>query len=98
MSATHVPRRLRDRVRRRAGGLCEYYRYPEVAFYAAFNCEHCVPEIAGGPTMAANLAWACPACNSHKGDARYAPDPLTGRRTPLFNPRRDDWDSHFQWS
>jgi hypothetical protein len=25
-------------------------------------------------------------------------DPLTGRRAPLFNPRRDTWEEHFRWS
>jgi 5-methylcytosine-specific restriction endonuclease McrA len=98
MSGMHVPRRLRDSVRRRAGGLCEYCRYPDEAFYAAYNCEHCVPGIAGGPTNRSNLAWACPACNSHKALARTAPDPATGRRVVLFNPRRDSWSEHFRWS
>lgn len=98
MSVTPVPRKLRDRVRRRAGGLCEYCRYPDKAFYAAFNCEHCVPEIGGGPTSATNLAWACPACNSYKGAARRSRDPATGKLVALFNPRRDEWEQHFRWS
>jgi hypothetical protein len=98
MSLGHVPRRLREVVQRRAGGLCEYCRYPERAFYAAFNCEHCLPERAGGRSVATNLAWARPACNGHKGDARLAVDPQTRRRIALFNPRRDDWETHFRWS
>lgn len=96
MSAAHVPRKLRQHVQRRAGGLCEYCRYPDEAFYAAYNCEHCVAEKHGGPTTSANLAWACPACNSHKGDARDAPDPQTGKHVALFNPRRENWEHHFR--
>lgn len=32
----------------------------EMACYAAFNCDHCVPERAGGTTTLMNLAWSCP--------------------------------------
>jgi hypothetical protein len=44
------------------------------------------------------LAWACAACNSHKYTKTQAPDPRTGKLVSLFNPRRQTWSKHFQWS
>jgi 5-methylcytosine-specific restriction endonuclease McrA len=95
MSVTPIPPKLRDAVRERAGGMCEYCRYPDIASYATFNCDHCVPEAAGGPTTIANLAWACPTCNASKGGSVEAPDPLTGQRAAVFNPRLHSWNEHF---
>jgi hypothetical protein len=46
----------------------------------------------------AELAWSCPACNSHKSDKTCDRDPLTGREVPLFNPRTQEWKHHFRWS
>ena len=39
-----------------------------------------------------------PRCNLLKGDAIEALDRHTGRRVPLFNPRRDRWGDHFRRS
>gem|GEM_PF-2344866 len=46
-------------------------------------------EICGGETTAANLAYACSLCNSHKGTNFAGVDPVTRKKTHLFNPRRD---------
>jgi hypothetical protein len=51
-----------------------------------------------GPTVFANLAFSCPRCNSNKHDRVEAPDPVTGKRTRLFNPRKQSWREHFEWS
>ena len=42
-----------------------------------------------------NLVWACPRCNSKKGDRTRGEDPLTGRMRALFHPRRQRWAVHF---
>jgi len=44
-----------------------------------------------------NLALACPSCNLGKADRTEAADPQTGNRVPLFNPRHDEWQSHFSF-
>src|SRR5688500_16336562 len=98
MSTSRIPARLRDAVRRRAGGRCEYCKYPDPTCYATFNCDHCTPQVAGGPSTLKNLAWACPTCNASKGRAVEAPDPVGGKPAALYNPRRDNWDEHFEWS
>lgn len=93
-----IPRELRRRVRDRAGDRCEYCRHPAAFACAPFVCEHVRPRVQGSGDTFAELAWACPACNSHKYDKVRAVDPATGRAVPLFNPRRQNWSQHFAWS
>src|SRR5262245_35673880 len=48
------------------------------------------------PREASNLALACFDCNRYKGSDLASLDPETGSLTPLFNPRLDDWSTHFE--
>ncbi|MCY3739388.1 MAG: HNH endonuclease signature motif containing protein [Candidatus Poribacteria bacterium] len=98
MPSESVPAALRRRVRERANGLCEYCRSSDNVSNASFHCDHILPRNAGGKTELANLAWACPWCNTHKHTKIYAPDPQTGQRSPLFNPRTKRWKRRFMWS
>jgi hypothetical protein len=43
------------------------------------------------------LALACPDCNANKGPNLTAIDPDTDLVVPLFNPRTDFWENHFDW-
>jgi hypothetical protein len=61
-------------------------------------CEHVIPCVVGAGSSAAELAWACPACNGHKYAKTHARDPQTGRIVPLFNPRPRRWSRNFVWS
>ncbi len=65
---------------------------------ASFHIEHIIPESHGGVSLLDNLAFACPSCNLHKSDRVHAVDPDSGTDVPLFNPRKDTWGEHFQWS
>lgn len=98
MPSEHIPAALRRQVRARANGLCEYCRCPALFTNASYHCDHIRPREAGGETTLDNLAWACPWCNAHKYTTTHATDPLTKRRVPLFNPRRQRWSRHFAWS
>jgi hypothetical protein len=60
--------------------------------------DHIIPKVHGGGDEEANLWLACRLCNSFKGTQMEARDPLHGRRVRLFNPRRQRWSRHFQWS
>ena len=62
-----------------------------------FEVDHIVPHTKGGLTVPDNLALSC-GCNSYKGQQTHALDPVTGRRFPLFHPRRQRWSRHFAWS
>lgn len=39
----------------------------------------------------------CYHCNLHKQTDLVGIDPLTGKRTALFHPRRHKWQRHFRW-
>jgi len=60
--------------------------------------DHVVPQVAGGPTVLANLALACIHCSLRKGARQLARDPRTGRLVRLFNPRTQAWNLHFRWA
>ncbi len=51
-----------------------------------------VDEVSDDPQL---LAWACSECNYHKGPSLISIDPESKEQAALFNPRRDDWSSHF---
>lgn len=80
----------------RARHRCEYCRAPEVIFNFPFEVEHIVPPNRGGDDAEDYLALACRSCNLFKSDAIDAIDPDSGEWTRLFNPRRDDWETHFR--
>ena len=87
---------LRQLVRERAGGRCEYCQLPD-SFppLEPFHLEHIIARQHGGKTDLDNLAWACHRCNYHKGPNLTSIDPDTQEIVPLFNPRRALWSSHF---
>jgi hypothetical protein len=60
--------------------------------------EHIVPRTKGGTDDEENLWLACRSCNLHKADQTHSRDPFTGRLVRLFNPRRQRWSRHFNWS
>jgi 5-methylcytosine-specific restriction endonuclease McrA len=98
MAPKAIPRAVRRGVRERALDRCEYCLHPAAYSTAPYVCEHFVPRSAGGGDTADELAWSCPGCNSHKYAKTLGTDPLTGRRVRIFNPRRQLWQAHFQWS
>ena len=90
-------RALEAEVVRRAQGRCEYCCFPQGASELPFHLDHIIAEKHGGPTISANLAWACFSCNLHKGPNIAGLDPNTGELTRLFHPRTDVWTEHFMW-
>jgi HNH endonuclease len=86
---------VRDVVRRRAGGFCEYCLFPEEWSRLSHHVEHIVARQHGGDDDTENLALACHRCNLRKGPNLSGVDPATLLMTPLFHPRRDRWAAHF---
>ena len=86
---------LREFVRTRANGLCEYCRLPDTAQHLPFHVEHIVARQHGGDDDVENLAWACDRCNAFKGPNLAGIDPQTGQIVELFHPRRSSWKEHF---
>ena len=91
-------RALRDLIRQRASGRCEYCRLPEEFSELHFHLEHITPRQHGGGDGAGNRALACPECNLRKGPNLTAIDSVSRRIVRLFQPRRDKWDRHFGYA
>lgn len=89
---------LRALVTERARGRCEYCKAPSYIGTHRFSIEHITPHALGGVDDALNLALSCQGCNNRKYIKLDAEDPLTQTRVPLFHPRKDQWDVHFEWS
>lgn len=89
---------VRAAVVARAVGRCEYCHLPTRGQVATFPIDHVLPRSSGGETVLDNLALACPHCNAHKWAHTAGIDPLSGASAPLFDPRRQFWPEHFQWS
>jgi hypothetical protein len=89
---------VRGEVRARAGGRCEYCLHQEAYSSDSFAIDHIHPRSRGGSDELDNLALACGGCNGRKYNKTESIDTATGRTTPLFHPRQDDWPKHFQWS
>lgn len=88
---------LREAVRRRARGLCEYCRTPDWVTEVPHEVDHIRAAKHDGPTELSNLAWACARCNDYKGSDVSAYVPGTNRLVRLFHPRLDVWEDHFRW-
>ena len=86
----------REQVRQRAGNCCEYCGAKEgLRARLRFHVEHIVARQHGGSDDADNLALACHLCNAHKGPNLTGIDPTNGEITPLFHPRKNQWEAHF---
>ncbi|MAS36926.1 MAG: HNH endonuclease [Anaerolineaceae bacterium] len=92
---TRISDTVRQQVRERAKGCCEYCGLPDK--YATFShqIDHIVPHRHGGTDQVDNLAWACFQCNNNKGTDIASFDFETDEFVFLFNPRKHLWNDHF---
>jgi len=85
-------------VQQRAGNACEYCRLAQDDEpFASFHVEHIIACQHGGESVPDNLCWACTSCNLHKGPNIAGIDRQTGQLVPLFHPREQVWEDHFEW-
>jgi hypothetical protein len=85
-------------IRERARNCCEYCRMPQEYEDLPFQFDHIIAKSHGGTDGGINRAWACVPCNLYKGSNLSGVDPLTGKVTRLFDPRRQNWKRHFRWN
>ena len=93
-----ISEEVKARVRARAGDRCGYCLSPQKYVMAVLEIEHLMPKAKGGGDEEENLWLACPLCNGYKGIQTEATDPLTSQAVKLFNPRKQQWSQHFEWS
>lgn len=96
MSVTYIPKTLRDLVYKRAEGCCEYCLISEKDSFVTHQIDHIIAEKHGGLTVEENLALSCTICNKYKGSDIASIDNITDGIVPLFNPRKDVWNEHFE--
>lgn len=93
-----IPASLRRLVIQRADNRCEYCGISQIGQVATFHIDHIVPVVAGGETIAENLALACVSCSLRKGARQKLEDSETGEVVSIFNPRQQVWKEHFDWN
>lgn len=89
---------LREKIRLAAKDICGYCQSPQRLIPIIFEIEHILPKAKGGSDNEENLWLACGVCNSFKHAKTHATDPQTRRKTRLFNPRKQVWTEHFEFS
>lgn len=95
---TTIPAFLRRLVIQRSDNRCEYCCISQVGQVATFHIDHIFPVVAGGETIADNLALACVSCSLRKGARQMLEDSETGEMVSIFNPRQQIWKEHFSWN
>lgn len=88
---------LRQTIYELDGARCAYCHTPVHLTVTTFEIDHIVPKSRGGGGDLDNLCLSCPTCNRYKGSQQYVQDFQTGELVSLFNPRQEEWDTHFQW-
>ena len=76
---------------------CAYCQSQEAVLGMRFTVDHIIPEILGGASDPQNLCLACWDCNLTKGSRIAALEPQTQSLVPLFHPRKERWEEHFEW-
>lgn len=94
----YVAVKIRNLVKKRANGFCEYCRISESFSPQPFCFEHIFPKVSGGKTTAENLAYACQGCNAFKATRTEFADEITGESVKLFNPHESNWSEYFVWN
>lgn len=98
MSRKRISSAIEARVRAAACYRCGYCLTPQSLLTWTLELEHLYPVALGGTDDEENLWLSCHAYNQFKNIQIQAYDPVTGRLVWLFNPRRQKWKRHFQWS
>jgi hypothetical protein len=95
---SYINESTRQHVREAFADRCAYCQCSQAYVHGKLEIEHIHPESRGGANEESNLCLACRTCNLAKSDQIAAVDPLTGANSPLFNPRTQTWNEHFQWT
>lgn len=93
--SSYISISLRQLVSDRAGGKCEYCQIHQDFSIYTHEADRVIALKHGGETSAVNLVLSCLPCNRYKGSDLTSIDPITGKITPLFNPRVQNWSDHF---
>jgi len=96
MKRTYILKRIKKQVIERAASKCEYCQLSENYSFLPFQIEHVISIKHGGGNEIENLALACVHCNSYKGTDLTTFLNNYEDIVPIFNPRKEDWNVHFE--
>ena len=82
---------LREQVRNRAKGVCEFCGVSEMNVGGLLTIDHFHPQSKGGQDVLENLIYCCVRCNQYKQN--YWPNNTDAPQ--LWNPRQDKQSEHF---
>ncbi len=86
---------VREFVRLRAQGACEYCRLPQSASIVPHQVDHIIGRQHRGSDEVSNLCLCCIHCNLKKGPNIASVEPETGSIVALYHPRHYSWREHF---
>ena len=98
MKRTSISEKLREKVRRTARYRCGFCLFSEVYSPTIFQIDHIIPIAEGGTNEEENLWLLCETCNRAKSNKIEVLDPNTKTTIPIFNPRTQIWNEHFEWN
>ena len=95
---SYLPDELKNKIRRTAQNRCGYCLTPQEIVSMPLEIEHLRPTAEGGTDEEENLWLACRNCNGFKHAKTRHVDPQTNIETAIFNPRKQIWNEHFEFS
>ncbi|MFT4759465.1 MAG: hypothetical protein ACI9LN_001429 [Saprospiraceae bacterium] len=98
MPNNYIPIKVKKLIKERAKNCCEYCRSQVDFSPQIFLIKHIIPLAKNGTNDPQNLALACQGCNNLKGVKTEDEDYFTRNIAPLFNPRIQIWEEHFEWN
>jgi len=98
MSRPKPTLKIKREVALRAEYRCEYCQALRSYSPSPFDTEHILPFSRGGQMNLENLAYSCHGCNNLKSNKIEFLDPVNNLFSVLFNPRKHNWQTHFNWS
>jgi hypothetical protein len=94
----YIPIAIQRKIKELSNGYCEYCLHPENHSTDFFQFDHIIPIVEGGSNELKNLARCCGFCNNLKKGKTHYFDSVTNSLFPIFNPRKEIWTDHFEWS
>jgi len=94
---TPISNEVRQNVQQAFNNRCVYCQSAQQYVLGVLEIDHIIPLSAGGTTEEDNLCLSCRLCNGYKASQTSAIDPISQDSVPLFNPRTQTWDTHFEW-
>lgn len=98
MKRKKISETIRDKIRELARNRCGYCLSHQDYVWDILEIDHIFPLSKGGKDNEQNLWLICATCNAAKYDKTHAFDIRTQTTAPIFNPRTQNWNEHFEWS